>query len=198
MKFKVLATLVLVVVCASAIAQEQKKEMSADQKAQMEAMMKAMMPGEQHKLLNNMVGTFDLKVTAWMMPGEPPMNSTGTSVNTWIMGGRYVEQKTSGSFMGQPFNGLGYTGYDNLKKTYWSSWMDNMGTGIMTSTGATTDNGKTWKFSGTEPDPMTGKDTPFEDHITVVDKDHYTFDMWSPGPDGKMMKVMEIAYTRKP
>jgi len=198
MKFKVLATLVLVVVCASAIAQEQKKEMSADQKAQMEAMMKAMMPGEQHKLLNNMVGTFDLKVTAWMMPGEPPMNSTGTSVNTWIMGGRYVEQKTSGSFMGQPFNGLGYTGYDNLKKTYWSSWMDNMGTGIMTSTGATTDNGKTWKFSGTEPDPMTGKDTPVEEHITVVDKDHYTFDMWSPGPDGKMMKVMEIAYTRKP
>lgn len=198
MKLKVSLALALLVVCTSVFAQDaMKHEMSADQKAQMEAMMKAMMPGDAHKLLGNMVGTFDAKVTAWMMPGEPPMNSTGTAVNSWIMGNRFVEQKFTGSFMGQPFHGLGYTGYDNVKKAYWASWMDDMSTGVMNSVGTTADGGKTWKFTAIMPDPMTGKDAPVEEHITIADKDHHTFEMWSPGPDGKMMKMMEIVYTRK-
>ena len=199
MKLKVIVALALLVVCTSAFAaDEPKKEMSADQKAQMEAMMKAMMPGDSHKLLNNMVGTFDAKVTTWMMPGTPPMNSTGTAVNSWIMGNRFIEQRFTGQFMGQPFNGLGYTGYDNIKKTYWASWMDDMGTGVMNSVGSTADNGKTWKFTATMPDPMTGKDAPMEERITITDKDHHNFEMWAPGPDGKMVKMMEIAYSRKP
>ena len=199
MKIKVSMALALLVVCTSVFAQDaMKHEMSADQKAQMDAMMKAMMPGDAHKLLGNMVGTFDAKVTAWMMPGEPPMNSTGTAVNSWIMGNRFVEQKFTGSFMGQPFHGLGYTGYDNVKKTYWSSWMDDMSTGVMNSLGSTSDGGKTWKFSAMMPDPVTGKEAPVEEHITIADKDHHLFEMWSPGPDGKMMKMMEIVYTRKP
>jgi hypothetical protein len=47
------------------------------------------------------------------------------------------------------------------------------------------------------PDPVTTKDTPFEEKITLVDADHHTLEMWTPGPDGKMFKMMEIAYSRK-
>jgi hypothetical protein len=201
MRTKVLMALALLVVCTSLVAQEAKKDAPADQQkmmeAMMEAMMKAMMPGDAQKLLNDMVGTFDVKVTAWMMPGQPPTGGSGTAVSTWIMDGRYVQQKFSGKFMGMPFEGLGYTGYDNVKKSYWSTWVDNMGTGVMTSTGSTSDGGKTWKFQSSMPDPMTGKDTPEESQLTVTDHNHYTMSMWSPGPDGKMMKMMEIAYTRK-
>ena len=132
-----------------------------------------------------------------MMPGQPPTDGKGTAVSTWILGGRYVEQKFSGQFMGMPFEGLGYTGYDNVKKSYWSTWVDNMGTGVMTSTGSTSDAGKTWKFLSSMADPMTGKDTTEESRLMVADHDHYTMEMWSPGPDGKMMKMMAIAYTRK-
>jgi hypothetical protein len=35
--------------------------------------------------------------------------------------------------MGMPFEGLGYTGYDNVKKQYFGTWIDSMSTGIMTS-----------------------------------------------------------------
>jgi hypothetical protein len=180
MKMKVWMALALLVACTSVVADEPKKEMPADQKAMMEAMMKAMTPGEPHKLLDNMVGTFDAKVSSWMQPGAPPMVSTGTSVNSWILGGRFVEQKFAGSFMGQPFNGIGYTGYDNVKKQYWGSWVDTMSTGVMMSTGSTSDNGKTWKFTASMPDPMTGKDAPMEERVTVTDKDHHLFEMWSP------------------
>ena len=196
MRTKVLMALALLVVCTSVVAQ-QKKDSAPDQKAMMEAMMKAMMPGDAHKLLEPMVGTFDVKVVAWMMPGQPPTDGKGTAVSTWVLGGRYVEQKFSGQFMGMPFEGIGYTGYDNVKKSYWSTWVDNMGTGVMTSSGSTGDGGKTWKFMSSMPDPMTGKDTPEESRLIVTDHDHYSMEMWSPGPDGKMMKMMEIAYARK-
>ncbi len=199
MKVRVLAATALLVLCTTAFAadQPQKKEMSPEEKAAMEAMMKAMTPGDAHKLLDNMVGVFDAKVTAWFVPGAEPAVNTGTAENTWVLGNREVMQKFTGMFMGQQFHGIGFTGYDNIKKSYWGTWIDDMGTSVMVSTGATTDNGKTWKFTSTVPDPMTGKDAPVEERITVTDKDHHTFEMWSPGPDGKMMKMMEIVYTRK-
>lgn len=198
MKIRVLAATALLILCTSAFAQEpQKKEMSAEDKAAMEAMMKAMTPGDAHKLLDGMVGTWDAKVSMYMDPSQPPMVSSGTSENSWVLGNREVMQKFTGTFMNMPFSGVGYSGYDNVKKQYWGTWMDTMSTGVMVSTGNTTDNGKTWKFVSTMPDPMTGKDAPMEEKLTIVDKDHHTFEMWTPGPDGRMFKMMEIAYTRK-
>jgi len=197
MKIRVLVAMALLVLCTSAFGDEpKKKEMSAEEKAGMEAMMKAMMPGDAHKLLDGMAGTWDAKVSMWMDPSQPPQVSTGTSENSWVLGNRELMQKFSGTFMGMPFSGIGYTGYDNIKKQYWGTWMDSMSTGMMMSTGSTADNGKTWKFSSAMPDPMTGKDAPVEEKVTVIDKDHHTMEMWTPGPDGRMFKMMEISYTR--
>ena len=70
--------------------------------------------------------------SSWMAPGADPMVMDGTSENRWVMGGRYLEQRFNGNFMGMPFEGIGYTGYDNVKKQYWGTWMDNMSTGMMT------------------------------------------------------------------
>ena len=165
--------------------------------AMMQAMMAAGTPGDPHKKLNGMVGTWDTKITMWMMPGADPMNSTGSSEARWVMGGRYIEERFKGDFMGTPFEGLGYTGYDNVKKEYWGMWMDNMSTGIMTSTGKISADGKSWMFTGRMSDPMTGKDMTSDSKITIVDADHHVMEMWMPGPDGKNFKSMEIAYSRK-
>lgn len=169
---------------------------SPAEKAAMEAMAKAASPGPEHKKLEEMVGTWDTTMTSWMAPGGPPMVSKGTTTNRWILGGRYLEQKVASEYMGQPFSGLGYTGYDNVKKQYFGTWMDNFGTGVMTSTGKM-DSPSSWTFSGTYTDPMTGKDSRFEEKVKVVDKDHHVFEMYGPGPDGKMFKMMEAKYTRK-
>ncbi len=171
-------------------------EPAAAEKAAMEAMAKAAAPGPEHKKLEQLVGTWDTTMTSWMAPGTPPSVSKGTTTNRWILGGRYLEQKVASEYMGQPFSGLGYTGYDNVKKQYFGTWMDNFGTGVMTSTGKM-DGASAWTFSGTYTDPMTGKDSRFEEKVKVVDKDHHTFEMYGPGPDGKMFKMMEAKYTRK-
>ena len=183
--------------CTSALfADDPKKAASDMEKAQMEAWMKASTPGDAHKKLDGMVGTWDVKVKSWMAPGAPPMESTGSAVNAWVLGGRWMEEKFTGTFMGMPFQGIGYTGYDNIKKQYVGTWMENMSTAVMVSTGKG-GSGNTWEFASSMDDPMTGKTMPVTEKVTFTDADHHTMEMWSPGPDGKMFKMMEIAYSRK-
>jgi hypothetical protein len=171
------------------------KAMQMDEKAMMEMMAKIAAPGEMHKKLDAFAGTWDTKVTMWMMPGAPPSTSTGTSKNSWIFGGRYLEQRFEGSFMEQKFSGVGYTGYDNVTKKWWGTWMDSMSTGIMVSEGKM-EGDNAWAFEARSADPMTGQMMDVKEKITIKDKDHHTMEMWMPGPDGKLFLCMQIDYAR--
>jgi Protein of unknown function (DUF1579) len=166
-----------------------------DQQAAMEAMKRAAMPGDAHRKLEPLVGNFDVKVKMWMDPSKPPEESTGTSENKWVLGDRYVQMSYQGTFMGQPFSGIGYTGYDNTTKKYIGTWMDTASTAMMVSKGSM--NGKVLKTTSSMADPLTGKMMTLTDTLTIADNDHHTMEMWGPGPDGKNAKMMEIAYTRK-
>lgn len=194
---KILTLGFAVAVCAGALFADDPKKAADDmQKAQMEAWMKASTPGDAHKKLDGMVGNWNVTVKAWMAPGAPPMESTGTAVNSWVLGGRWMEEKFTGTFMGMPFNGIGYTGYDNIKKQYVGTWMDNMSTAVMVSSGKGS-SGNTYEFTSTMDDAMTGKPATITEKVVFTDADHHTMEMWAPGPDGRNYKSMEIAYSRK-
>src|SRR6266542_3201094 len=79
MKFRLAvgATLVLVLMASAASGDDKKKAPAGppDEKAMMEAMTRAATPGEPHKKLDVMVGTFDTKVKMWMDPSKPPPRS---------------------------------------------------------------------------------------------------------------------------
>jgi len=186
-------------VAAAAIGQDKTAEKAnpaaMDPKAMMEVMQKAATPGDAHKKLEPLVGTWDAKVSMWMAPGQPPQESTGTSETAWVLGGRFLETKHQGTFMGQPFSGIGYTGYDNVAKKYIGTWMDTLGTGMMSSSGNMS--GKSMKMTASMTDPMTGKVARSTETFTIVDNDHNKMEMWDKGPDGKPVKVMQIDYTRK-
>jgi hypothetical protein len=184
---------------AGAAAQEKAKKASApvDEKAAMEAWQRAMTPGEGQKRLTPIVGIFETKVRTWMDPKKPPEDTAGTSVSAWVLGDRYVQMKFEGIFMGEAFNGIGYTGFDNVSKKYVSTWMDTAGTGMMFSTGTMDAAGKVLTMKAIVNDPATGKPSPADTKLTITDNDHHKMEMWGKGPDGKMTKIMEIEYTRK-
>jgi len=196
-----ISTLVVLalLVAAAAVAQDTPKaDKAAQQKAAMDAMMRAATPGDAHKKLAPMVGTFDVKVKMWMEPGAAPMESSGKAVNEWVLGGRFVQQRFDGTFMGQPFSGIGYTGYDNVKHMYVGTWMDSMSTSVMSSSGGDPDpSGKTWRFAAMSMDPLSGESVNFDERMTLLDNDHQIFEMYGPGPDGTNFKMMELSYTRK-
>ena len=92
--------------------------------------------------------TWEAEVSQWMDPAAPPMVSKATIVQSSALGGRYVVAKYTGSAFGQPMEGISTMGYDNAKKLYVSTWIDNMGTGIAYMTGTYDETTKTLNLKG--------------------------------------------------
>jgi len=165
---------------------------------QMEAMQKAMAPGEMHKHLAKMAGDWTFTNKMWMAPGQPPVESTGTMHAETILDGRYVQSIWKGSMMGQPFEGRGTEGYDNVSKQYVSAWIDNVGTGIMYSTGTCEDGGKKCTSTGASSDPMSGGQIAMKSVITWIDDNSFKNEMYMKDPaSGQEAKMMEIVAKRK-
>ncbi|MDZ4773509.1 MAG: DUF1579 domain-containing protein [Planctomycetota bacterium] len=161
----------------------------------MEKVMKLVEPGEAHQLFADKVGKWNLKVKL-TSPGAPEGESDATSEMKWVLDGRFVEENFNGSIAGQGVTGLGYTGYDNMKQKYVGTWMDNTTTGIVSLEGAYDAATKTFTYTGEMQDPVQGKYVKMRSTEKVVDKDHMVMSTYSPGPDGKEMRMMEVSYTR--
>jgi hypothetical protein len=168
-----------------------------DPKAMMEKMQKYGAPGVHHEPLAASAGRWTSTVKSWMKPGDPPMESKGTSENTMVLSGRYMQQTFKGDMNGMPFEGIGYTGYDTIRGEYQSVWMDSMVTGMMIGAGQSDTATKTIKQTGTFSCPMTGEKAMwYRTEWKMIDNDNQTFTMYAKGPDGKEVKAMEIVYKR--
>ena len=171
---------------------------SADQQAMMEKMAKAAAMGPQHEMLKKMAGDWECTVKFQMDPSQPWQEAKTSATISPLMEGRYVQEVSTGEMMGAPFTGMGVTGYDNVIGKYVSTWIDNMGTGIMTSVGTADASGKVITWNGTMSDPMTGKPAKSRMVTTVTDDDHHTFEMYGTPPGAKKeTKMMTIEYARK-
>ena len=182
--------LALAAVCASLSSSAQNSN------DEMKAMMAYSTPGNIHQMLAKSAGDWTATVTMWMQPGAQPVSSSASCKSEMILGGRYLQSNNTGNFMGQPFEGIAITGYDNAKKMFVSSWIDNMGTGIMTMTGSWDDAGKSIKYSGTMVDPMSGKDIPVREVWRFVDDNTQIMEMYSLMGGDREFKNMEVKYVR--
>lgn len=166
------------------------------------AMMKAWeafaTPGEPHKMLAMDNGNWTAESTMYMGANDPkPMKTTMSATTKMVMGGRYQESRYTGNMMGQPFEGVATVGYNNASKKYESTWMDNMGTGIMQMTGDYDASTKTMNMSGECVDPMTGQKKKVRETFAIVDDNTRKMEMYDTDPSGKEYKSMEIVMTRK-
>jgi len=167
-----------------------------DNDAAMNAWMDYMTPGEMHQMLAAAAGDWDTKSTYWMNAGDDPVVSEGTTNVEMILGGRYQKSTTTSEMMGMPFEGISITAFDNATKEFNNVWIDNMGTGVMTSKGKYNEASKKVVLKGTYVDPITGNEEPFMETYEVVDNDHHTFEMFTY-PGGQEFKSMIVEYTRK-
>jgi hypothetical protein len=165
------------------------------QEQMMQAMVKAATPGPEHAALNSLAGSWKTVTKMWANPTADPMTSEGTCDRNWVMGGRYLLANYKGVFNGMPFEGMEVLGYDNMKKQYVSSWVDNMGTGIMLSQGAAMDpSTHSFTLSGSMTDPM-GNSSTMREVTSIVDGNTYTMTMFA-NDRGQEAKMMEITYSR--
>ncbi len=159
----------------------------------MAMMMKFMTPAEDHAKLDAFQGKYDFTVKMWMAPGAPPDISENKGDYEWMLDRHFMRGNFEGEFFGQPFNGLDITGYDIFREEYVSIWLDNFSTGVMITRGKMNDDGVI-VMHGTMDDVMSQtKDLPVKTKLYMNDKGERVYEMYIPGPDGKMFKHMEVA-----
>jgi len=174
---------------------------ATDPNADPDAMMKewAAMngPSDSHKIFEKYVGKWTATTTMWMDPSAPPaVEKGGLAEFSLMMGGRFLAQKMNSSMMGMPFEGFGTTGYDNFRKEYVSTWIDNISTATIVMNGTMKD-AKTLEMTGLMDEPMTGeKGKKIRSLETWTDNDHFAWAMYDNIPGKGEVKVMEISYAR--
>jgi hypothetical protein len=175
----------------------------ANDSEMMKQMMELSKLNENHKLLSQLAGDWSYQIQMWMAPGAPALKSSGTSSIKPLWGGRYYVTHSTGQMrmpgadgkmQSMTFKGMGVDGYDNAKKKFVSSWIDNFGTGIVLAEGDYDPASKTFTYN-TEEEMAPGMKTKVRETVKVVDKDHLTFS-WYENRGGREVKTMELDCTR--
>ncbi len=155
-------------------------------------------PGEEHKMLDQLVGDWDVVQKIWM-PGAPePMTAKMEATTEWILQGKHIKESLKGEFMGQPYEGMGVTSYDKYNNRYNFFWTDTWSTTSYHSTGFATQDGGAIEAYGQMDEPMMnmrGKTVKYI--LTAVDANTHVFEIHDLHIGGENTKVMELTYTRK-
>ncbi len=176
------------------MAQGKKQKRKVDMEKMMKVYRKLGTPGAPHKKLTALAGTWSTKTKAWMEPGKPPVQASGTCEQRMLLDGRYLQQQYTGEMMGSPFTGINVIGYDNYTKKYVSIWIDSMSTGIYYFEG--TGSGKTITQQCSYDDPVRGP-MVWRSVTRIVDNNTLKYDMYLTPKRGKEEKMMEMTVTRK-
>ena len=169
-----------------------------DTSKMMQAMMDYAKVGEPQKMLAKSTGNWSGQVVWWMGQNGPADTSMTTINNKMIMGDRYLVSNYKGNMMGAPFEGTSTTGYDNAKKVYISTWIDNMSSGIMTMEGPYDEASRSITQTGEFVSPVDGRKCNMKQVMRFIDDKTQVMEMYSPDPiTGVQYKSMEIKLTRK-
>lgn len=154
-------------------------------------------PTKAHEMLAKDTGTWDAEMTFWMPESPEPQKATSVATYKMILDGKYQEGVFKGDMWGMPFEGRGTTAYDNASKQFITTWIDNMGTGMLVSRGQYDETSKTITFSGAMVDPVTGKEKKVKEIITYIDDNTQKMEMFDIDANGKEFKNMEINSKRR-
>ncbi len=163
---------------------------------EMKKWMDFMTPSDVHKMLAKSDGKWDEEIQMWMDPNAPSQMMKASCENKMILGGRYQQSINHGEFNGMPFEGHSLTGWDNIRKVFQSTWVDNMGTGVTYMEGPWDEATKSINMKGKMTDPMTGEVTDIRQVMKFVDDNTQIMEQYNM-KDGKEFKSMEIKFTRK-
>jgi hypothetical protein len=187
------AVLVLV---AAAAAQSHQDPGSKGSSGAMQREMQNSAPGPVHKHLAMLAGNYQTVTRFYAEPGAQPVESIGTASISSVLGGRFMLEQNSSTFMGQPASGIRLIGYNNASEQYEAIWTYTMSTAIMRMSGASDDGGKNINFDASW-DKGAGKRQDVKVAIHRVDDDQFVVELIAKLPDGKLGPGLVTTYLRK-
>lgn len=192
-----IALVALMLVPTMAIAEEgMAPAMDSATAAMMAEWAKYATPGPQHKTMAKSLGKWTYTNRMWMDPTQPATESKGTCEVTSLLDGRYFRSDYKGEMMGQVFEGISIAGYDIYKQQYFGTWIDNMGTMMMTFVGTCNADGSVCTFTSSFEDPMIKATKTVREVCRYTGPDTWTMDWYETIPGQPERKTMEIVHTR--
>lgn len=171
-------------------------EAPVDSATMMKAWTAYMTPGKEHAMMASQVGNWKEDMTMWMSEGAPAQKYTTTSSIKMILNGLYQESVHKGNMNGMAFEGRSTMAFDNAKKKFVSSWIDNMGSGIIHMEGTYDSTNKMITMMGNATDPVNGKIVDMRETMTTIDDKTVMLEMYETR-GGKERKNMEIKMTKQ-
>jgi hypothetical protein len=159
--------------------------------------LKQLQPGPQHELLKALAGQFDGDYEVFTAPEAAAQRSKGRITNELVYGGRFLRGRFDGVMLGKPFTGENLIGYDNFKKHYVGTWVNDGGTSIVFAEGDADAAGKVITMEYEQQDGPAGTE-PVRTRLitTLIDKDHYRFETFVIIPGLEPFTAARISYRR--
>lgn len=153
--------------------------------------------GKFHRRLDYFLGKWTTE-TQMSMPGMPAMPSTpGTAEYTWLMEGRWLLGRSTGTVMGMPAEYVGVLGYDNHRKKYYSARFSSLDTSMTISTGAIARDGSQLDLYFQLDEPGTGEISKnARTNYRIIDDNKFVIDVYDLAMAGMDNKVLTFTYTR--
>lgn len=170
---------------------------SKEEIARMQAeMMEQMAPTKEHEMLAKFAGEWNTRLTFAGEPGGQKVTSEGKMTAKMILGGRFLEMRSTGEVMGMQVETLTIMGFDRRFGKYTLVGYDTMGTYYIEAQGDYDEKTRTMVLAGTNYEAAMKADIKFRfTNITVSDDERrqtLVFDIPGVGES----TIMEGVYTR--
>jgi hypothetical protein len=149
-----------------------------------------------HKKLEALVGNWEGITKTWFEPDVVADESPMKGAIRPMLGGLFIMHEYKGSLSGKPFEGIAVYGFDLQNSLFQSSWVDSfhMGTAIMFSSGAETENG--FSVLGSYGNPEMPEPWGWRTVVELIDKDNLIITAYNISPEGQEDKATETNYQR--
>jgi len=187
-----------------ATTQQSEPSRVTDQADVMERMVELSKPGENHKLLAGLAGTWEY--TGKHFPSDPkekPIEISGSCVRKALWEERYFLAEDTGQKLKMPWaegrevasKDIIIDGYDNVKRKFVRAIIDNhWDTGMLSFEGSYDAATKTITYDA-ELEDSPGVKTKTRWLLKILDNDHYMEEIYEDN-DGRQVKDTEIHFTR--
>lgn len=153
-------------------------------------------PGEEHLLLHRLLGPWRMEFDLGIGIGGQRVQQTGLGQGRLILGGRFVELRHSLGAANGPVEAVKTWGFDRIYQQYVGTYMDTLGTGLLTFKGSWDEERQTlWEW-GILSDAARGMRHPITAALQLGNPDLLIYNFSFPGPGGKLADYMQIRMQR--
>ena len=163
-------------------------------------------PGAEHRALEPLVGRWwvDKKIFVAMgTPDKPATSSEMVTERAWVADGHFLRDVTTGKVAGQPYERIGFLGYNPMDRRYEWNTADNVTLIMMTYHGAKGSAGRqpidmagAFTDVGVTGEANVGKTIPMRTRITIIDRDHHRLEIFFTPPSGTEILADRMDFTR--